>query len=172
LSITSKLENLYTSSTPPSELYLGRVWIEETVNGIEIWVWNGTYWLSQQTFRYQFSTAALGTAVASVVYPANPAYNIFLTDLIACIQVNVASTPTTNWGWNLARINSAGTATTLFAANSSGQAANAWATYKTAVNSHINLAATGTVGFRLLEVRTGTISKQGTISFEYRRARL
>lgn len=167
------LDNPHVGSAPPNILYIGRVWHEITSAGLYIcsWIWNGTYWLSLQIFAHHFTTA-LVTTVANVIYPLDPGFNIFLTNAIATIQSNVLATATTNWGWSVARINSAGTATTIATANNIGQAANAWQTFKTTINQHVNLATVGAVGLRLLETRTGTISKAGSVGFEYRRVRI
>lgn len=170
---SDNLSNPHIGEFSPAILYKGRIWHELNNSGFYIgsWAWNGTYWLSLQLFSHHFTTA-LVTTVANVVYPIDPAYNIFLTNAIATIQSNVLATATTNWGWNIARINSAGTTTTIVTANNIGQAANAWQTFKTPINQHINLTAVGAVGLRLLETRTGTISKAGSVGFEYRRVRI
>lgn len=173
MAVSKKLDNPYTGSTAPSNFYVGRVWHEITVAGLYIgsWIWNGTYWLSPQTMCHHFTTA-LGNSVANVVYPLDPAFNIFLTNAIATIQVSVLATATVNWGWTIARVNSAGTATTIVAANNVGQVGLTWQTIKTPINQHINLAAVGAAGLRLTETRTGNISKAGSVGFEYRRVRL
>ncbi|MGL6343270.1 MAG: hypothetical protein ACRC80_29545, partial [Waterburya sp.] len=72
----------------------------------------------------------------------------------------------------ISRINIFGTATTLAFANNIGQIANAWQTFKTPINQHINLLSVGAVGLRLVETRTGNIGKQGSIGFEYKKARI
>jgi hypothetical protein len=173
MAVSKKLENPYTGSTVPSNLYIGRVWHEITVAGLYIgsWVWNGTYWLSIQAFKEDITTT-LGNTVSNVVFDLDPASNILLTAINASVQCNVLATATVNWGWNLSRINSAGVLTSLATGNNIGQPANTWQNFNTPLNIHVNLAATGAKGIRYLDTRTGNISKAGTISFTYRKARI
>jgi hypothetical protein len=173
MAVSKKLENPYTGSAAPSNLYVGRVWHEISNAGLYIgsWIWNGTYWLSLQTFKEE-ATTALGTTVFNVVFDLDPASNILLTGLNATIQCNVLATAAINWGWSISRINSAGVLTSLATANNIGQAGLTWQTFTTPLNLHLNLAATGAKGIRYLDTRTGNISKAGTVSFTYRKARI
>lgn len=170
---SSKKENPHVGSHPPVVLYVGRVWHEITSAGLYLgsWVWNGTYWLSLQTFEYSLTTG-LVSAAANLSYPIDPTYNLFVTQAIATIQCNANANNGLNWGWAWSRVNSAGVSTTIVSANNAGQAVNTWQTFKTPVNQHINVLSTGAVGLRLTETRSGNINKQGTIKLEYKRARI
>jgi hypothetical protein len=171
MSITTKLENPHIDAIAPTDLYVGRTWIEPTASGGETWIWNGTYWLSSQVYKESINTTS-GNTTYSMVFDLDPAYNIFFLNAIATINCTVAATATINWSWNIARINSTGAASTLVSGNNIGQAATTWQTFKNTANVHVNLAATGAVGLRYLDTRTGNISKAGTISFCYRKARI
>jgi hypothetical protein len=173
MSRSSKLENPHSGVTAPINLYIGRIWHEITTSGLYIgsWIWNGTYWLSFQTFDCCLTTASVNAAT-TLTYPIDTAYNIFLLNAIATIQCTANANPAINWGWAWSRVNSAGTATTIVSANNAGQAANTWQTFKTLVNQHINVANTGAVGLRLAETRNGAINKTGSIKLEYKRVRI
>lgn len=172
MATSKKLDNPYTGNTPPTNLYVGRVWHEITTTGLYLgsWVWNGTYWLSLQTGEHSLATGLVST-VANLSYPIDPAFNIFVTSAIATIQCNANANPGINWSWAWSRVNSAGVASTIVSANNAGQAVNTWQTFKTPVNQHINVSSTGAVGLRLTETRSGNINKQGTIKIEYKKVR-
>lgn len=170
---SNTLDNPHVGSSPPNFLYLGRIWHEITTTGSYLgsWIWNGTYWLSLQTFEYSLTTASV-SAVANLTYPIDTAFNIFVTQAIATIQCSANANPGINWGWAWSRVNGAGAATTIVSANNAGQAVNTLQTFKTPVNQHINVLSTGAVGLRLTETRNGNINKQGTIKLEYKKVRI
>lgn len=173
MAVSKKLENPYTGSTAPTNLYIGRVWHEMTASGLYLgsWIWNGIYWLSLQTFEYLLTTASV-SAVANLTYPIDSSFNIFVLQAIATIQCNANANPGINWGWAWSRVNNAGVVTTIVSANNAGQTVNTLQTFKTPVNQHINILSTGAVGLRLTETRSGNINKQGTIKLEYKKVRI
>lgn len=173
MSRSSTLENPHIGANIPPNLYIGRQWHEISSESVylESWVWSGNYWLSLQTYSYQFTTAS-GNGVNTLVYPIDPGCNVFLLRSLATIYCNVLSTPTVNWTWTISRVNAAGIATNLATDNSNGLTVNTWSTFVTPINQHINVAQSGAVGLRIQDVRRGNISKAGTIGFEYKKARI
>jgi hypothetical protein len=167
------LENPHIGANAPTTLYVGRIWHEISNTGVFVgsWIWNSTYWLSLETFSH-YVTTGLTSAVAVLVYPLDPAFNIFLLNTIATIQASALATAANNWSWEIGRMNSANGLTVLATGNNIGQTANSWQTFKTPINLHINLSSPGTVGLRLREIRTGTINKTGSVGFEYRKVRI
>lgn len=173
MAVSKKLENPCTGNTPPTNLYVGRVWHEITLAGLYLgsWIFTGTYWLSLQTFEHSLTTA-LVSAAAALTYPVDPAQNIFLLNAIATIQCTANANNGLSWGWAWSRVGGAGATTTLVSANNAGQTGNTWQTFKTPINQHINVLSTGTVGLRLTETRNGNINKAGTIKLEYKKAKI
>jgi hypothetical protein len=173
MSRSSALENPSIGANIPPNFYIGKVWHEISSAGLYLgsWIFQGNYWLSLQTYSHQFTTPS-GNGVNTLVYPIDPASNVFLLRSLATINCNAVSTLTVNWAWTISRVNAAGIATNLVTRNSNGLTANTWSTFVTSINQHINVAAVDAVGLRIQDVRSGTISKAGTIGFEYKKARL
>lgn len=153
----------------------GDRWFELDANDnyIGSWFWNGTYWLSEQLFSEKFTTSA-NNANSTFEFAIDNSTNVYITQMLAGFSTAVVANATNFWSWTLSRLTAAKVATTIAtASNAAGQTANNWINYKTPINTHVNLSATGTVAFRLADVRTGGNSaKTGSISFEYRKARI
>lgn len=178
--LSRKLENPYTGSTAPTNLYIGRVWHEITFDGLfkGSWIWNGTYWLSlaEYSFNSSGSTATYSAALSTVDFPVNPDANIFLAKIIINARFSNFTSPTQLFLWSVRRINSNGVSTQLVQVQSNNpaqaSAAGIWAVFTGNINQLTNVAATDTKTLQVIESRSGTLQKQSNFSLLYRKARI
>lgn len=165
----------YRGAAPyPVTFFIGDTWEELDASGnwIETWFWNGFFWLSTQVCQYHQSTPTSSNVASTYHYPLPvDNYDLFLVSLYATLLVNVAATATVNWGWTIRFVSELSGATQIATANNVGQPANTWRNFKTALSSRQAFLSPSKVVLQLAETRTGTISKQGGIGFEYRKCR-
>ncbi|MGL4623251.1 MAG: hypothetical protein ACRCZS_30085 [Chroococcidiopsis sp.] len=171
----------YRGAAPyPYTPSIGDTWEELSATGlwIEAWFWNGTYWLSQQTFeKYQVNSNSInsgtGAGLAGYGFTVDFNFNLYVLNMQAAIYVSNATTSTNYWSWDLTRISSVSGSITLASADNRFQAGNTWKAYLTNINTHINLALTQTTNLRIREGATGgSATKMGTIGYQYKLARI
>lgn len=158
---------------------IGDTWEELGATGlwIQSWFWNGTYWLSQQTLeKYHISgliNSGTGAGLSGHGFTVNFNFNLFVLNMQAAIFTPSATNTTNYWEWRLTRISSSGGSTQLALANNQFQTANTWKNYQININTHINLALTQTTNLRVSESTIGgSVSKMGTIGYQYKLARI
>ena len=158
---------------------IGDTWEELSAIGgwIQTWFWNGSYWLSQQTLeKYQISgliNSGTGSGLSGHGFTVDFNFNLFVLNMQAAIFTPSATNTNNYWEWRLTRISGAGTSTTLALANNRFQTANTWKNYRTDINTHINLVLTQTTNLRVSESTIGgSVSKMGTIGYQYKLARI
>ncbi len=149
-------------------------------NFIEDWVYNGTYWLSLQTYvfeRNESVSSAFNSTTENPLFPIETNSNIFLLNFILSGVQNITSSasPANNWDFTIARISNAGAVTNIIAfstLNPTPFIANAWNTVTYSINTIIDVAAQSARSLRITLSRVGTVTKVFSYKITYRKIRI
>lgn len=162
-------------SIAPINPSIGDTWEEETTLGLWVraWFWNGTFWLSVQEFRKDSSVTNI-SANTTVYYDLPVDSNVFVTSFKISMLVGATNTAAAYWNFALSRATGATTSVSIATAlSTNGQAINAWYTTAFAINTHINIATSGSKVFRVDATKVSTPSNiTGAIEISYRLARI
>lgn len=165
----------YRGSTLPVNPQVFDTWDELTVGGVWVraWFWNGAFWLSVQEFRKDSSVTNI-SANTIVYYDLPIDANVFVTSFKISMLVGATNTTVAYWNFALSRATGATTNVSLAAAlTTNGQAISAWYTSAIAINTHINIASSGSKVFRVDATKVSTPSNiTGAIEISYRLARI
>jgi hypothetical protein len=100
MAISTKLDKpAHIGSSPPLNVYVGRIWYEINTSNkiINNWFWDGNYWLSVNTFTKDAINLSLGNNnIQSFIVDATGLYNIFLLNLSLCFAYNNDNTATSS----------------------------------------------------------------------------
>ena len=138
------------------------LWYETDTN--ILWYWNGTYWLTVQTFQFQGTADGIG-AGATLCYAWPQALtaiaaNVYLMDLVTSYYVATTNNGTNYWTTTLRRRAADNTITNISSLNTSANAVNNFVTQSVAVNTHLNL----TTGIKILDISTSITLVPGTLN--------
>ena len=114
-SITFGTKRHYRGIAPnPNTPVIGDTWEELDGTGdlIENWYFNGTYWLTLQTFSEKITVNA-ATASTLFDYGIDQTTNLFILNLFTLIRTSAIQNGTNFWTWSVLRVNTANTATSI-----------------------------------------------------------
>lgn len=163
----------YRGSTSPINPSPNDTWDEETLSGAwnRTWFWNGTYWLSTQ--EYTKSSTIISLAATTTMYydlPLNA--NIYVLGFNVAFLLGATNNNNAFWGFVFGRSTGTSTSANFASFASSNNAANSWWNLYTPINTHVNIASTGSKAFKVDINRFGTPSNLvGGIEISYRIAR-
>ncbi len=149
-------------------------WLETDTN--IRWLWNGTYWLSEQLFSEGVSVDAQA-AGRTDYFQMEPfqdvQYNIFVVSVTSALYVATTNSATDYWLIILNRLSAAAAATQVGTINTSAIAADTFAPISAAVGTHLDVSALNTKAFSLAMSRNNAPGAlYGQVKFNYRLAHL
>lgn len=92
------------SSTPPLNPIRGYFWTEIDGNSdlVQEWFWNGNYWLSTQTFEYQFVNTSFSASAATVNRnKIDTAYSLWFVRSFGTFLLSTLNDSSNYWTFNL-----------------------------------------------------------------------
>lgn len=158
----------------------GDVWEEYDINDnhLEDWVYNGTIWLSKETYSFPFQplTSALTGTANSPTFTVYTIRNLLLLNMLITGVQNTLASSSNYWQLSLDRVAPPGSTltniTTWNTFNPTVFAANATTTVVHTINTLIDVAATGIKALRVTESRPfGTATKNFSYVIQYKKAR-
>lgn len=180
-SITYGGKRHYRGAAPyPFTPAIGDTWSELNAGGlwIEAWTWDGNYWRSILTYEYSFSvTGSNNFSISSFdpAFPLNPGSNILLLNFVLSGVQNTGASATNRWIFTLQRISPPGAVTFIASFDTFTPTVfigNSWNTVVYPINTLIDVPATSAKTLRVIESRTGTLSKIFSYTIEYQKVRL
>jgi hypothetical protein len=169
----------HIGTSPPPVLFTGRVWHETTAVGtpVESWIWNGTNWISLNTYEFLFPSSSSNTNNATLnnpLFPIDPASNILLLNFILSGIQSSTSSGSNLWSFAIDRLTSQSyTNISTHNTNSpSPWAGNVWTTVSYPINILVNIGGALTTKFiRVNESRIGTSTKIFSYIIKYKKVR-
>lgn len=157
--MTNLLGRCFTASdAAPGSPTTDDLWYETDTN--ILWYWNGTYWLSVETFDWQTDCGSAGLAAGANIghFSHEPVagvqYDLYMLDLTATVQVATTNNGTHNWtfNWYVAGASRGSMGTSAISADT-------WTTIKSAINSYLDVSAAGGIScFNIVKNNTpGTL---------------
>lgn len=165
----------YRSRTAPTNPAVGDFWDELDASDwlIQEWFWGGSYWLSRRII-YKDPSVNNVNASTTIYYEIPSDYNIFVLFYKVNILIGGTNNALNYWTFNLLRSANSGNTTLLSSQISTANAAtNAWFSSTQAINTHINIGATGAKAFQVALTKILNASNVvGSLQIAYRLARI
>lgn len=145
----------------------------ETDSNIQ-WFWNGTYWLSCDTFQFQGSADGLGAnATLTYCWPKTTTAvtpSVFIVDFVTAYYVATTNNATNYWTTSVRKRQADNTITTVTSLNTSANAVNTFVTQSVSVNTFLDL----TTDIKVMDISIATTLSPGSLNgsavFTYRLA--
>lgn len=172
--INQKLVNI-RGANPPSNPGIGDLWWEASA---EVqWFWNGSYWLSEQLFKFEsdemlFNPASSSPNTFAAFMPElNQAnrYNLFLVDFSYSMTFTDADTSSNYWSVRLRRANEDAARSTITTLSGESNATGKLVIRKSRLNTLLDLAVNDVKFLDFATIKTGTPGNaEGLAALTYR----